>query len=114
MTLVHGQNISAQDIEHEVSRWDAVLFARLGNAVAWANTWQDTPTTPAFTERVNVADNGIDAQWIGTITLGSAGHPSLLRDGTNVFQYKKREVTARLAAIPAGESPANRGVQSLL
>jgi hypothetical protein len=92
MTLVHGQNISAQDIEHEVSRWDAVLFARLGNAVAWANTWQYTPTTPAFTERVNVADNGIDAQWIGTITLGSAGHPSLLRDGTNVFQYKKREV----------------------
>jgi hypothetical protein len=98
MTLVHGQSISAQDIEHEVSHWDAVLFARLGNAVAWANTWQDTPTTPAFTERVNVADNGIDAQWIGTITLGSAGHPSLLRDGTNVFQYKKREVTEQSRA----------------
>jgi hypothetical protein len=32
MTLVHGKNISAQDIEHEVSRWDAVLFARLGKA----------------------------------------------------------------------------------
>jgi hypothetical protein len=85
MTLVHGQNISAQDIEQEVSRWDAVLCARLGNAVAWASTWQDTPTTPAFTERVNVTDNGIDAQWIGTIALDGAGHPSLLRDGTNVF-----------------------------
>ena len=60
MSLVHGQNISAQDIEHELSRWDAVLFARLGNAVAWANTWEHTPTIPAFTERVNVADNGVD------------------------------------------------------
>jgi hypothetical protein len=30
MSPVHGQNISAQDIEHELSRWDAVLFARLG------------------------------------------------------------------------------------
>jgi hypothetical protein len=103
MPLVHGQNISAQEIEHEVSRWDAVLFARLGNAIAWASTWEDTPTTPAFTERVNVADNGIDAQWIGTIALDDAGRPSLLRDGTNVFQYKKREVTEQSrAAVVTG------------
>ncbi len=98
MPLVHGQNISAQDIEHEVSRWDAVQFARLGNAVAWASTWADTPTVPAFTERVNVADNGIDAQWTGTIVLGGAAHASLLRDGTNVLQYKKREVTEQSRA----------------
>ena len=103
MPLVHGQNISAQDLEHELSRWDAVLFARLGNAVAWANTWQDTPTIPAFTERVNVADNGVDAQWIGTITLGSGAHAALLREGTNAFQYKKREVTeqSRAAVVTA-------------
>jgi hypothetical protein len=42
--------------------------------------------------------HGIDAQWIGTIALGGAGHPSLLRDGTNVFQYKKREVTEQSRA----------------
>jgi hypothetical protein len=93
MPLVHGQNISAQEIEREVSRWDAVLFARLGNAIAWATAWQDTPTVPAFTERVNVADNGVDAQWTGMIELGDAAQPSLLRTGSNVFQYKKREVT---------------------
>jgi hypothetical protein len=91
--LVHGQNISADDVEHEISRWDAVLFARLGNAIAWVSTWQSTPTLPAFTERVNVADNGIDAQWFGTIELGDAVRSSLLRSGNNVFQYKKREVT---------------------
>jgi hypothetical protein len=94
MPLVHGQNISAQDIEHEGSRWDAVSFARLCNAVAWASTW-DTPTIPAFTERVNVADNGIDAQWTGKITLGGGARASLLREGTNVFQYKKREIMER-------------------
>jgi hypothetical protein len=93
MPLVHGQNISAEEIEHEVSRWDAVLFARLGNAIAWASTWQSTPTLPAFTERVNVADNGIDAQWFGTIELGDVARPSLLRSGNNAFQYKKRGVT---------------------
>jgi hypothetical protein len=98
MSLVHGQNISAQDIEHEVSRWDATLFARLGNAVAWATAWKNTPTLPAFTERVNVADNGIDAQWTGVIVLRGAGHAVLLREGTNVLQYKKREVTERSRA----------------
>jgi hypothetical protein len=98
MTLVHGQNISAQDIEHEVSRWDAILFARLGNAVVWATTWEDTPTIPAFTERINVADNGIDAQWTGAIVLGGDAHAGLLRDGTNVLQYKKREVTEQSRA----------------
>jgi hypothetical protein len=93
MPLVHGQNISAEEIEHEISRWDAVLFARLGNAIAWASTWQSIPTLPAFTERVNVADNGIDAQWFGPMELDAAARPSLLRSGNNVFQYKKREVT---------------------
>jgi hypothetical protein len=93
MPLIHGQNISAEEIEHEICRWDAVLFARLGNAIAWASTWQSIPTLPAFTERVNVADNGIDAQWFGPMELGAAARPSLLRSGNNVFQYKKREVT---------------------
>ncbi|MGJ5072058.1 hypothetical protein [Bradyrhizobium oligotrophicum] len=93
MSLVHGQNISAAEIEYEISRWDATLFARLGNAIAWVSTWQSTPALPAFTERVNVADNGIDAQWTGAIELDDTSRPSLLRSGNNVFQYKKREVT---------------------
>jgi hypothetical protein len=98
MPLAHGQNISAEEIEREVSRWDAVLFARLGDEIAWASAWQSTPTLPAFTERVNVADNGIDAQWFGTIELDDAARPSLLRSGNNVFQYKKREVTEQTRA----------------
>ena len=56
MPLVHGQNISARDIEHEQSRWGAALFARLGNAVAWGQQLARYPNILAFTERVNVAD----------------------------------------------------------
>ena len=110
MPLVHGQNISAEEIEREVSRWDAVLFARLGNAIAWATTWRATPTVPAFTERVNVADNGVDAHWTGAIELDDAAQPSLLRSGNNVFQYKKREVAEQSRArIVTGLAAELRG-----
>ena len=65
MPLIHGQGISAGEIEREISSWDAVRFARLSNAVGWASTWRAAQTLPAFTERVIVADNGIDAEWQG-------------------------------------------------
>jgi hypothetical protein len=61
MPLIHGQDISAGEIEREISSWDAVRFARLSNAVAWASTWRAAQTLPAFTERVIVAANGIEA-----------------------------------------------------
>ena len=61
MPLIHGQDISAGEIEREISSWDAVRFARLFNAVAWASTWRAAQTLPAFTERVIVAANGIEA-----------------------------------------------------
>ena len=59
MPLIHGQGKSAGEIEREISSWDAVRFARLYNAVAWASTWRAAQTLPAFTERVIVADNGM-------------------------------------------------------
>jgi hypothetical protein len=89
MPLVHGQDISAGAVESEVSTWDAVRFARLCNAIAWAMTWSTAQSVPAFTERVNVADNGIDAEWYGEFGPGLSA--ALLRSGVNVFQYKKRE-----------------------
>ena len=61
MPLVHGENITSSEVEREISSWDAAPFARLANALAWAVTWRTTPHLPAFTERVNVSDNGIDA-----------------------------------------------------
>lgn len=90
MALAHGQIISASEIERELSSWEAGQFARLCNAVAWGATWAEVQTLPAFTERVIVADNGIDAEWQGE--LEGLGEGAFLRNGTNVFQYKKREI----------------------
>jgi hypothetical protein len=95
MPLIHGQDIGGEEIEREVSSWDAVRFARLCNAVAWASTWREAQTLPAFTERVIVADNGIDAEWQGELVAGGAGAGSFLRVGINIFQFKKREVASQ-------------------
>jgi hypothetical protein len=102
MPLIHGQDVGASELEREVSAWDAVRFARLCNAIAWANAWRGTQALPAFTERVNVADNGIDAEWQGEFSAQNLQPSGLLTPGVNVFQYKKRETTeqsrARIAA----------------
>jgi hypothetical protein len=95
MPLIHGQDISAAEIERDVSSWDAVRFARLSNAVVWASTWRDAQILPAFTERVIVADNGIDAEWQGELAAGEAGEGPFLRAGVNAFQCKKREVASQ-------------------
>ena len=101
MPLLHGADISAAEIEDEVGRWTAERFARLCNAVAWAHAWpgSEQQATPSFTERVNVADNGIDAEWQRDFSAGELSAAAILslRIGTNVFQYKKR-----------GAGPANR------
>ena len=62
---------------------------------------------PAFTERVNVADNGIDAEWEREFTADELGSVpgSYLRTGSNVFQYKKRE---------AGRGNRNKGIAALV
>ncbi|HKW55400.1 MAG TPA: hypothetical protein VJO12_17045 [Stellaceae bacterium] len=107
MPLFHGQDIGAADIEREISVWDAVRFARFCNALAWASTWTAAQSVPAFTERVNVADNGIDAEWQGELAREAAASSLFLQTGLNVFQYKKREVTeetrGRLAAAMRSE-----------
>jgi hypothetical protein len=93
MPLIHGQHIGATDVEREVSAWDAVRFARLCNAIAWASTWHEAQTLPAFTERVIVADNGVDAYWQRALPSATLVSTPFLHGGGNVFQYKKREVT---------------------
>jgi hypothetical protein len=101
LPLLHGTEISADDIEAEIARWSAERFARLCNAVAWASPGLKggRQTIPVFTERVHVADNGIDAEWERVLTAREApiALEPLLQPGLNVFQYKKR-----------GAGPGNR------
>jgi hypothetical protein len=90
MPLIHGQDIAGGEVEREVSSWEATQLARLCNAMAWGATWPEAQTLPAFTERVIVVDNGIDAEWTGE--LSGIGDGPFLRNGMNVFQYEKREI----------------------
>ena len=92
MLLAHGESISAEHIEREVSSWNADRFARLCNSIAWAVTWDGVQSLPAFTERVYVPDGGIDAEWQGDLSGTLLGDGQLLAAGLNVFQYKKRDV----------------------
>lgn len=92
MSLRHGEHIEADVLELEVSRWpNGERFARLCNAVIWALSWPCGSGLPAFTERITVRDNGIDAEWQRELAVDEApSHDVFLRVGLNVAQYKKR------------------------
>lgn len=91
MSLIHGQNITAEEVEREISRWEAARFASLCNVITWASSASSASSLPSFTERVNVPDSGIDAEWAFDVAP-SVMEGSFIRVGTNIFQYKKREV----------------------
>jgi hypothetical protein len=90
LPLLHGTEISADEIETEIARWSAERFVRLCNAVAWASSglkgWRQT--IPVFTERVHVADNGIDAEWKRILTAGEA--PTALDPVSNPISLRQK------------------------
>ena len=91
--IVHGQDIQPKDVEGTTFRWDADKFVGLCNDLVWAETARQIGTVPLMTGRVLVADNGEDAEWIGTPRRGARRAGRFLRPGLNVFQYKKRSVS---------------------
>ena len=92
--IVHGQDIQSRDVEEATFHWDAARFAGLCNDIVWAETARHTGKIPLMTGRIFVADNGEDAEWIGTPRRGARRSGRFLRPGTNVFQYKKRSVSS--------------------
>lgn len=94
--LPHGRAISAQEFEIEVGRIFSVeQFASLCNAIAWCVGSKAGLVQVSFTERVNVADNGIDAEWTLELPIANVKETSIAGPGWNVFQYKKRDITAQ-------------------
>ena len=91
--IMHGQDIQSTDVEGSTFHWDAGRFAGLCNDLVWAETERHTGKIPLMTGRIFVADNGEDAEWIGTPRRGARRSGRFLRPGTNVFQYKKRSVS---------------------
>ncbi len=96
MSLIHGEPITAEEIERLVSRqFTPTQFAALCNAVAWATAGRRCPSVPSFTERTNVKDHGIDAEWeVEMPNDGNYASP-LVGPGWNVYQYKQRDIFAQ-------------------
>ena len=96
MTLVHGREITAEQVEQIVGREFSVQrFASLCNALTWAVSKPGGVAQMAFTERVFVADSGVDAEWEIELPDFTPRQGSFLNVGRSVLQYKQRDVTAR-------------------
>jgi hypothetical protein len=93
MSLTHGQSISAKYVERIISEeFSPPKFASLCNALTWAVSGRKCTSLPSFTERVNVKDGGIDAEW--DIEFEDDNLSPFIGLGWNVFQYKQRDVFA--------------------
>ncbi|BAY93755.1 MULTISPECIES: ATP-binding protein [unclassified Tolypothrix] len=95
-SLVHGQPISAEEIERIVSReFSPQTFVLLCNSIAWASAGKKCYSLPSFTERIYVPDRGRDAEWTVEIAPTQKHLSAFLSSGWNVYQYKHRDVSAR-------------------
>lgn len=96
MAFLIGQPIDAREVEQATSPWPAERFASMCNDLVWAVSGRQFSKLPSFTERVNAADGGIDAEWAIEIDDGARALPTpIVGPGWNVFQYKKRDVIAQ-------------------
>ncbi|MFC1834772.1 hypothetical protein ACFL2Q_08575 [Thermodesulfobacteriota bacterium] len=97
MWLPNGTHIKAKHVEQLVSSHfgDLREFINLCNSLAWAQQSRTAGSVPSFTERYNVADGGIDAEWMAfDVPEHTANSAPLLIKGWNVFQYKQRDINA--------------------
>jgi hypothetical protein len=95
MLPIHGMAIDSEQVEIGIGRefGDPRRFPSLCNSLIWAYAKSASASLPSFTERVNVADLGIDAEWETELP---AEHDSRLLDpGWNVFQDKQHDVSAQ-------------------
>jgi hypothetical protein len=116
MLSIHRRTIASEQVEIGTGRefGDPRRFPSLYNSLIWAYAKSASASLPSFTERVNVADLGIDAEWE---TQLPAEHDSrLLGPSWNVFQYKQHDVTAQgrgraFSKFPAAEEPLEEDQQ---
>ena len=96
MAVLIGQPIDARELEQATSQWTPERFASMCNDLVWAVSGRQFPKLPSFTERVNAADGGIDAEWEIELADSNRALPTpIVGPGWNVFQYKKRDLIAQ-------------------
>ena len=94
MPLIHGQRILANEVEQETSKFSPKEFASLCNAIIWGISNKQCLSLPSFTERTNVKDGGIDAEWINEFSSDSGYTSPLIMGGWNVYQFKQRDISS--------------------
>jgi hypothetical protein len=96
MTFIHGQALSAEELERALSReLTPQRFASLCNALAWLTAGRTLESVPSFTERVNVRDKGIDAQLELEMPRNLPSASPYLGPGLNILQFKQRDIFAQ-------------------
>lgn len=96
MSLVRGREITAEQVELILGRGFPVQrFVSMCNAILWALSRPAALTQVSLTERVFVADSGVDAELVIEISAYDPPPGSLLIPGDAVVQYKERDITAR-------------------
>ena len=94
MVQVHGRAVTSEKIERLTGRdFGPAGFASMCNAISWASAKKRPSSLPSFTERVNVRDDGVDAEWETQLPEGDYAS-AMLGPGWNVFQYKQRDIVA--------------------
>ena len=94
MSLIHGRNISAEEVERIVGReFPIQQFVSLCNALTWATSKPAGVAQVSFTERIFVADSGVDGEWEIELAAVPQEHGVFLGAGRSVLQYKQRDVS---------------------
>lgn len=97
MRPVFGSAVTASDVERLTSEQGEKAFVRLCATLVASATGELVGdfTVPNWTERINVADRGVDAEYTAPVNMLEAG--GLVGPGRNVYQVKQR----RLGTKPA-------------
>ena len=106
MSLIHGRDVTAEEIERILGQDSVQRFTSLCNAIAWEVSRPLRLTHVVFTERVYVADNGVDAELL--VEIPEVLEPAaILVPGRNILQYKLRDAAARGRARTVAELVRN-------
>jgi len=97
MRPVFGEVVTASDVERLTSEQDERAFVRLCATLvaSAAGEMVGDFAVPNWTERINVADRGVDAEYTAPTSILESG--GLLGPGRNVYQVKWRRLGTRPA-----------------
>ncbi|HEX9900139.1 MAG TPA: hypothetical protein VGC81_13020, partial [Candidatus Methylomirabilis sp.] len=97
MRPVFGEVVTASDVERLTSEQGEKAFVRLCATLVASAIGEAVGdfAVPNWTERINVADRGVDAEYTAPVTMLEAG--GLVGPGRNVYQVKWRRLGTRPA-----------------